>query len=112
MSIIDNARAHFKGIERGSLEVDEWSDADGNPATIYWTPFTVAEKNRLYKMSKKDDLELLVRTLIMKAEDEAGEKIFTIEDKRTLLTEADAEVIAHIVTEMHGGASAEDMELD
>jgi len=56
---------------------------------------------------------LLVRALIMKAEDEQGDKIFTLEDKKVLMSKADPDVIGKVVEAMLGKeASLEDMELD
>lgn len=41
-------------------------------------------------------MELLVDLLIMKAEDEAGKKLFEAEHKLTLLNKADANIVARV----------------
>jgi hypothetical protein len=60
------------------------------------TPVTLSEKNRLYRRSKENDMELLVDILIMKATDEHGVKLFTIEHKPTLLNKADSNVVGRV----------------
>ena len=41
-------------------------------------------------------MELLVDVLVMKATNANGEKLFTIEDRPTLLTKADSNVIGRV----------------
>jgi len=108
MSVTDKITAHFNELERGSIEVEEWD------MTIYWSAYTVAERNKLMKFADRDGgMGLLVRALIMKAEDEQGDKIFTLEDKKVLMSKADPDVIGKVVEAMLGKeASLEDMELD
>jgi seryl-tRNA(Sec) selenium transferase len=63
---------------------------------VHASPVTLSEKNRLYRRSKENDMELLVDILIMKATDEHGVKLFTIEHKPTLLNKADSNVVGRI----------------
>jgi len=70
--------------------VPEWK------LVVHASPVTLAEKNRLYRRSKENDMELLVDILIMKATDENGVKLFTIEHKPTLLNKADSNVVGRI----------------
>lgn len=88
MDAIDLVREHFASLGTRKIEVPEWK------LTIYATPVTLAEKNRLYRKSKESDMELLADVLIMKAQNEKGEKMFTIEHKATLLNKADSNVLA------------------
>ena len=64
--------------------------------TVYAAPVTLAEKNRLYKKSKENDMELLVDLLILKATDANGQKLFTLEHKPTLLNKADSNVVGRV----------------
>jgi hypothetical protein len=70
--------------------VPEWK------LVVYASPVTLSEKNRLYRRSKDNDMELLVDILIMKATDEHGVKLFTIEHKPTLLNKADSNVVGRV----------------
>ena len=90
MDAIDLVREHFTALGTRKIEVPEWK------LTIYATPVTLAEKSRLYKKSRENDMELLVDVLIMKATDEKGEKLFNIDHRLTLLNKADSNVIARV----------------
>ena len=90
MDPIDLVREHFASLGTRKIEVPEWK------LTVYATPVTLAEKNRLYKKSRESDMELLVDLLIMKASDANGQKLFTIDHKPTLLNKADSNVVARV----------------
>lgn len=90
MDAIDLVREHFASLGTKKIEVPEWK------LTIYATPVTLGEKNRLYRKSKESDMELLVDIVIMKACDANGQKLFTLEHKITLLNRADSNVLARV----------------
>ena len=90
MDAIDLVREHFASLGTKKIEVPEWK------LTIHATPVTLAEKARLYTKSRESDMELLVDILLMKATSEDGKKLFTIEDKATLLNRADSNVLARV----------------
>ena len=90
MDAIELVREHFASLGTKKIEVPEWK------LTVYAAPVTLSEKNRLYKKSRESDMELLVDILIMKATDEHGAKLFTIEHKPTLLNKADSNVVGRV----------------
>lgn len=90
MDPIDLVREHFASLGTRKIEVPEWK------LTVYASPVTLAEKNRLYKKSKESDMELLVDLLIMKATDANGQKLFNIDHKPTLLNKADSNVVGRV----------------
>ncbi len=90
MDPIDLVREHFASLGTRKIEVPEWK------LTIYAAPVTLAEKNRLYRKGKDNDMELLVDLLIMKASDANGQKLFNIDHKPTLLNKADSNVVARV----------------
>ena len=90
MDAIDLVREHFASLGTRKIEVPEWK------LTVYTSPVTLAEKNRLYRKSKENDMELLVDLLIMKAQDETGKKIFDADHRVTLLNKADSNVVARV----------------
>jgi hypothetical protein len=90
MDAIDRIKEHFSSLGTKKIEVPEWK------LTVYATPVTLSEKNRLYRKSRDSDMELLVDILIMKACDESGQKLFTLDHKITLLNRADSNVLARV----------------
>lgn len=98
MSILDRAKAHFdlQGVTR--IEVPEWPDEKGNPTVMYSQPFTLADRKKLIKFAQEDDLEFIVRLLIMKCETQDGEKAFDLSDKPVLMNKVDPNVIARIAS--------------
>lgn len=90
MDAIDLVREHFASLGTKRIEVPEWK------LTIYATPVTLAEKNKLYRKSRENDMELLVDVLILKATNEKGEKLFDPDHRITLLNKADSNIIARV----------------
>ena len=103
MSILDKATAHFDGMGIRQIEISEWD------TVIHCSPFTMNEKRKLLKVAKNDDLEFLVRALIMKAKDAQGNSVFDLSDKVTLMNNVDPDVITRVVTEITASASVEEM---
>ena len=84
MSVIDRVKEHFDNQGIKKIEVAEWGE-EGNPLVIYCKPFSLAEKRNLFKGARNDDLAVLVDAIVLKARDGDGNKIFKIDDKKTLL---------------------------
>ena len=99
MSVIDRVKDHFENQGIKKIEVAEWGE-EGKSLMIYSKPFTLAEKRNLFKGAKNDDLGVLVDAIVLKARDGEGNKIFKLDDKKTLLNNADPEVIARVATQM------------
>ena len=109
MNVIDRVKEHFEQQGVKKIEVAEWGE-EGKPLIIYTSPFTLGEKRNLFKGAKNDDLGVLVDAIVLKAKDGEGNKIFKLDDKQTLLNNADANVIARVSTEMLSGVSYEEAE--
>lgn len=99
MSVIDRARTHFKEQGTRRIEVPEWGDEAG-PLIVYADPLTLAERRRLFQRNKGDDVGLSVDLLIAKACDANGAKLFTLEDKHSLLNGVDPAVVVRVAAEM------------
>lgn len=95
--VIDRIRAHFDAKETKIIEVPEWGDGE-HPLYIYCSPLTLAQKNRLYKMAKEDDLSLTVEALIMKAKDAEGNCLFSRADKPDLMRNCDPDILIRVAT--------------
>lgn len=109
MSVIDRVKEHFESKGITKIEVAEWGE-EGKPLEVYSKPFTLAEKRNLFKNAKNDDLGVLVDAIVLKAIDGEGNKIFKLDDKKTLLNNADPDVIARVATLMLNSISQEEAE--
>lgn len=111
MSAIDNARAHFSRQAVRIIEVEEWPGDDGKPLVIYAKPLTLAEKQKLRNFAQQfGDMEILAQTLILKAEDAQGEKLFTIADKHALMHATDPDVLARVVVQITRPRGVDELE--
>jgi hypothetical protein len=104
MGVLDNAINHFGSLDTKVIEVPEWD------TIIYATPFTLGEKKTLWKFAKGDDFEFMVRTLILKALDKEGSKMFDISQKNNLMNKVDPDVISRIVGEISISQTVEEQE--
>jgi len=109
MSVIDRVKDHFENQGVKKIEVAEWGE-EGKPLMIYSTPMSMAEKRNLFKSAKDGDLGVMVDAIVLKAKDEKGEKIFKLDDKKTLLNNADPDVIATVATQMLNSTTPEEAE--
>ena len=103
VSVLDNAKAHFDKLETKVIEVEEWD------TVIYATPFTMGEKKKLWKHAKEDDIEFMVRTLLLKALNKDGEKMFDLSDKITLMNSVDPNVIVRVVGDISVADTIDEM---
>lgn len=97
---------------RNSIEVEEWGDGD-TPLLIYYGDVTGKDIDRVQRKHPdfltNTTIAAMVDTIIIKAEDENGDKLFTIEDKQTLLNEPLA-VIAKVFGSVFTAVSIEEQE--
>jgi hypothetical protein len=110
MSVLERAKAHFDSQEIAEIEIPEWEDEQGNPTVIFSKPFTLGERKKLLKFAKDDDMEFLVRLVIMKALDQSGSPVFDIGDKITLMNSVDPKIITRIANAMTASKSVEEFE--
>ena len=92
--ILDKAKEHFKAIDRKIIDVHEWG------ITVYAKPLTLADKRILTRNTKPDDVTLFADVLILKAEDKEGKKLYSLEDKQTLMRSVDPEVVARVAQDI------------
>jgi len=100
--VLDKAMEHFETFSVKQIEVEEWG------VVIYCSPFTLAEKKKLLKFAREDDIEFLVRTLILKALDKNGDALFDLSDKPSLMHKVDPTIVTRIVNEISEAPSVED----
>lgn len=104
MSILDKAMAHFDELGIKEIKIPEWD------SVIYTTPFTLDEKRKLINFSNGNDSEFMIRTLILKAQDKKGKKVFEALDKPTLMGHAHSGVIERVVSEIVDAVSLKEIE--
>lgn len=105
---MESATQHFKEQLSGELlqvEVPEWN------ATIWFKPaFTFAQQEKIIQLSNDGKMvEALVETLIVRALDQEGKRLFTHASKTRLMNEVDPNVIIRVVTEMNQEIKDEDL---
>lgn len=107
MKAIERAVAHFESQEVQVIEVPEWADDNDVPLKIYSKPLTLAEMSKLQRYASDNDVQLMAYCIIEKALDETGERMFTLEDKNSLMNKCDRNVIARIAGEIMSSSSLE-----
>lgn len=98
--ILEKATAHFRNKlsnEMQSIYVPEWD------AKIYFKAVnTLKEESKLVELAQQGKtVEALVETLIIKARNEDGSKMFNMPDKITFMNEVDPQVVIRVVGEMN-----------
>jgi hypothetical protein len=104
--VLDKATGHFRNKlneEMKSITVPEWD------CKIYFkTVVTLREQSKLIELaSQGKQVEALVESLIVKARNEDGTKMFTFADKAVMMNEVDPNVIIRVVGEINASAEGE-----
>jgi hypothetical protein len=112
----DAAKESFKA-RRSPDTLVEISVPEWKTSIWYWPDMTLQERREIYLLARQEDghtvldLEAMAVSLIVRARDNSGKKLFSMPEKRELMTEYDADVISRVVGEMSaGGLSVEDAE--
>jgi hypothetical protein len=105
--VLEKATAHFRNRISGEMRkihVPEW-DCD-----IWFNESnSLIDEGRLIELAQQGKtVEALVESLIIKARNQDGTKMFTNLDKVVFLNEVDPQVLIRVVSEM-GVAASEDM---
>ena len=98
--VLERATSHFRARlsnDMKSVHVPEWDSKIFFKSTI-----TLKEQSKLIELaSQGKTVEALVETLIVKARNEDGSKMFTMPDKITFMNEVDPSVIIRVVSEIN-----------
>jgi hypothetical protein len=99
--ILENATNHFREKINGamnSITVPEW----GNAKIHFKNSITLKEQSKLIELaSTGKTVEALVETLLVKARNEDGSKMFGMADKVIFLNEVDPAVLIRVVGEIN-----------
>jgi len=96
--ILAKAKTHWRDklvAPMESVVVPEWD------TTIYFKPTTLAQRNTIFRYVNDGSLESLVQTLIIRALDEDGKRLFSNADKKDLMEKVDPDVIVNVVSAMN-----------
>ena len=94
--ILEKATAHFRNQISGemkSVDVPEWE------TKIYFKTVTsLKEEGKVLELSQQGrSVEALVESLVIRARNEDGSRMFTMADKMILMNEVDPKVLIRIV---------------
>ena len=105
---IDKLRKAFNVEARNSYTI---KNGDEVVLKVFWRPLTIADRDRINDviktLNKGDDensLEFALQTIIQKAEDEGGAKLFSQGDRAALRNELPMSILLDIMTKMQGMA--------
>ncbi len=111
MSVLQKATQHFRSKLDGSLEkihVPEWE------VDVYFYPTTpLKDESSILKLQQEGKtVEALVQSLIIKARNADGSRLFQPADRVTLMNEVDPKVIIRVAGAINGvdTDSLEDLE--
>lgn len=99
MSVLNNAKTHFKGVIGGdlvSIDVEEWK------TKIYFKPSaTLKQTEAIIALHSEGKLaEAMATVLIIRALNEDGSKMFVGADKYDLMNNVDPLVITRVSSEI------------
>jgi hypothetical protein len=106
-SVIEKVKSHYQAQIAGELKsfsVPEWQ-----VDVFYRTTTPLKEEATIMKLSQEGKvIEALVETIIVKARNIDGSKMFNPVDRVFLLNEADAEVVIRVASQLNGVVSTLD----
>lgn len=98
--ILERATAHFRekiSADMKYIHVPEWDSKIWFKSTV-----SLRDQSRLIELSTQGKtVEAVVESLIVKARNEDGSKMFTIADKSALMNEIDPNVLIRVVSEIN-----------
>ena len=115
--ILSRAKAHYRDRLSAPLqyvEVPEWPDEKGEPTKIFYrSSMTLSEQQEILALNQAGKVgEALIATLIAKALDEDGKKLFKLVNRHEFMRQVDSEVIAQIVSQMNQDEGLTDEQIE
>lgn len=104
MSVLENAKTHFKSKLNGELmkmSIPEWK------TDIYYkAAYPFAAETKIIELQQQGKtVEALVESIIIKALDPDGKPMFGKFDKNALMHEVDPQVLIRVATELNSATS-------
>lgn len=112
MTLAKRIAAKRADQKRGFSDVEEWGEAD-TPLRLYYAQVSARDIEKVQRKHpnflNEPSMSSMVEMIILKAEGEDGEKLFTLEDKVVLLGEP-VNVIAKVFGAVFDAVSVEEHE--
>lgn len=97
---LEGAITHFKHQETRIIEVPEWNLV-GEDA-IYVKPFTLIEKDEIFKGTSGNSLTVLIDVIVKKALTKDGDKMFDLEAKVKMKRFVDPDILSKVASQILG----------
>ncbi|SEH51392.1 hypothetical protein SAMN05216228_100217 [Rhizobium tibeticum] len=114
MSALAQAKAHFTGHTRQSVDVPEWG-AEGKPLRVFYGAMTVAQRRKVWRDEEGkvvDGNTACVRAILFQAFDKDGKRLFDDMDEHALTHEVDSEVVSRVGAVILGFVKGEPVKAD
>lgn len=99
--------------DRRTIEVAEWGEDETSPQIVYYGPFLAIEMDKVQRKHpnflQSMTMAGMVEIIVMKAEDKDGNKLFSLEDKPTLMREP-LTLITRVAGALMSSSSVEEQE--
>ena len=109
---IDKLCQAFSVEERSSYTIKK---GDEVIIKLYWKPLTIADRDSINKTMKalnlgrtEDNLDFAIQMVIRKAEDEAGNRIFSDGDRAKIQNRLPLSIVLDIMSKMQGMEEVEE----
>ena len=107
MTIQDNIKSHFK--EKLSADMKKMSIPEWKTDIYYKGTYSFATESKIITLQQQNKtVEALVESVILKALDPDGNKMFQNGDRHMLMYEADPAVLLRVATELNTASSLGD----
>lgn len=113
MSLLSIIKEEYAEVQKDLrfIDVPEWGEK-GQPLRIYYKPsINLTGQGLIQKEMEKSSVDAIVMSLVFRALDENGEKLFKNADKAELKRSANPDVITRIVLAMNDADNIEEDEL-
>ena len=97
---LEGAITHFKHQETRIIEVPEWNLV-GEDA-IYVKPFTLIEKDEIFKGTSDNSLTVLIDVIVKKALTKDGEQMYGLEAKVKMKRFVDPDILSRVASQILG----------
>lgn len=103
MKLIESAIHHFSSKAIRSIEIPEWG------VILYSKNLTLDDKSKMLARANNNSMDYLVYAVIFGTTDAEGNQAFTLEDKVSLRSKVDPEIVSRIATfVLETGVKSED----
>ena len=109
---IDKLCKAFSVEERSSYTIKKGGEV---VIKLYWKPLTIADRESINKTMKalnlgrtEDNLDFAIQMLIRKAEDEAGNRVFSDGDRAKIQNRLPMSIVLDIMSKMQGMEEVEE----